>query len=302
MVSERNHMNVLVTGGSGFIGSVLVKSLVRRGHNVSTLDRSPTKHGVDVNQHQGDIRNFEDVESAVRGQDLVYHLAGLLGTHELVGDAGRALEVNVGGTLNVLDTCRIHGARILLVSKPNVWLNTYSITKEAAEQFSKMYMEEHGVITTIVKWFNVYGPGQGVGRGHVQKAVPTFIVNALKQGPLPVFGDGTQTGDFIYVDDTVEATVEVADSEAARGRTVEIGSGCETSVLEMCNMILQMTESSSKVEFQPMRRGETANTSLRADLRVLEQTTDFVPQMKMEDGLKKTIEYYRQMLVSETHD
>lgn len=291
-------MNVLVTGGSGFIGSVLVESLVRRGHNVSTLDRSPSKHRAGVSAHQGDIRTFDDVEGAIRGQDLVYHLAGLLGTHELVGDAVRALEVNVGGTINVLDACRIHGANILLVSKPNVWLNTYSITKETAEQFSKMYMEEYGVITTIVKWFNVYGPGQKVGPGHVQKAVPTFIVNALEQGPLPVYGDGKQTGDFIYVDDVVEATADVAESEKASGRIVEIGTGTETTVLQLSEMILQMTESSSKVEFQPMRRGESANTSLRADIRVLEQTTDFVPQMTLEHGLKKTIAYYRQMLES----
>lgn len=289
-------MNVLVTGSSGFIGSVLVAALLQRGHHVSAFDKVPTMHELPVNSLLGDIRSLDDVQAAVRGQDMVYHLAGVLGSHELVGNVRHSLDVNVGGTLNVLEACRLHNARMLLVSKPNVWLNTYSITKETAEQFSKMYMAEYGVVTTIVKWFNAYGPGQKVGPGHIQKAMPTFIVNALENKPLPVFGDGMQTADFIYVDELVEATIAVAETPKAAGRTVEIGTGIETSMLQLCNMILEMTESSSEIELHPMRPGETANTELCADLVTLKETTGFVPRIKLEHGLRQTIAYYRQML------
>ncbi len=289
-------MNVLVTDSSGFIGSVLVKALLQRGHHVSAFDRVPTMHALPVNTLLGDIRSCDDVQAAVQGQDMVYHLAGVLGSHELIGNVRHSLDVNVGGTLNVLESCRIHRAKMLLVSKPNVWLNTYSITRETAEQFSKMYMVEYGVITTIVKWFDAYGPGQKVGPGHIQKVVPTFIVNALENRPLSVFGDGKQTADFIYVDDLVEATIAVAETPAAVGRTVEIGTGIETSMLQLCKMILDMTESSSEIEFQPMRPGETANTELRADMATLKETTGFVPRIKLDHGLKQTIAYYRQML------
>ena len=289
-------MNVLVTGSSGFIGSVLVDFLVQNGHTVSAFDRVPATHGQRVNALMGDIRDFEDVLSAVRGQHIVYHLAGVLGSHELVGNVKHSLDVNVGGTLNVLESCRVQGSRLLLVSKPNVWLNTYSITKETSEQFSKMYMREHGVTTTIVKWFNAYGPGQKVGPGHVQKAVPTFIVNALEGKNLPVFGNGKQTADFIYVVDLVEATIAVAESEVAQGRTVEIGRGIETSMLELSRMILELTESTSEIELLPMRPGETENTELQADLKVLKETTNFVPRTSLEEGMKLTIDYYRQIL------
>ncbi len=139
--------------------------------------------------------------------DVIFNLAGVLGTHELIGDSQKAIGVNVTGALNCLEVCREFGTELVEIGKPNIWLNTYSITKQAAEDFTRMYVKEFGVRAWIVKWFNAFGPRQHYG--YPQKLAPTAIVHALQGKPIEVFGHGQQTLDNIYVEDAANACIDV---------------------------------------------------------------------------------------------
>lgn len=291
-MSHKDSKNILITGGSGFIGSHLANQLIALGHKVSVLDRTP-KPMVGVKLFQGDITNAVDVAKAMKGMDLVYHLAGVLGTEELNTQSVFATQINVIGTLNILDAAVANKTKVLLVSKPNVWLNTYSITKETSEKFSQLYQKEFGLKVVTVKWFSVYGPGQK--HYGVQKAVPTFIVKALKNEPLPVFDNGQQEADFIYTSDTIRATILVAEDPKLEGQTVEIGTGQGTSVNDLAKLIIKLSGSKSEIEYLPMRGGEDPETKVVANVKLL-KSLGFKPEVNLEEGLIETITFYRDLL------
>lgn len=157
-----------------------------------------------------------------------------------------------------------------------------------------MYRKEFGLKAAIVKWFSVYGPGQKYG--HVQKAVPTFIIAALQNKPIPVFDNGNQTADFIFTSDAVRATMMVAESKAAEGEIVEIGTGEETKIIDLAKMIIKMTGSKSKIKYEKMRKGEDVGAHVVADVRLLKRFTNFKPEVDLETGMRETIDYYREII------
>ena len=284
---------ILVTGGSGFIGQHLVSSLLKKRYRVAVFDRTPKNLLRGVKIFQGDIISRATVKKAMKGIDCVYHLAGVLGTEELNIRSIQATKINVIGALNIFEEALLNQTKVLLVSKHNIWLNTYSITKEASEQFCLMFQKEFGLKATIVKWLNVYGPGQK--HYGVQKAVPTFILKALQNQPLPIFGSGKQIADFIYVSDTAAASILAAESKVLEGKIVEIGSGQGTNVVDLANLIIKLCESKSKLQFLPMRGGEDPETKIIADITALKKLK-FKPKINLEQGLKKTIVYYKKLL------
>ena len=286
-------MKSLITGSNGFIGSHLVEALIQRGHTVSTLDRIPNKFpGID-RAVQANILDRDAVRDAIAGQDLVFHMAAVLGTSELVTRARDAVDVNIGGTINVLDACRAENARLVFVSKPNPWLNTYSITKHAAEQFCLMYRAEFQVPVTIVKPFNVYGPRESVGPNRPQKMIPTSINKALNDEPLTIFGTGDQVNDYIYVDDVVRLICDLSEEEDAINGTYDIGTGIGQTVNDVCDLIMELTGSDSPIQRQPMRSGESSDTVLRADLSELKKVIAAGEFVTLRDGLARTVDFYR---------
>jgi len=290
-------MKVLVTGGSGFIGSHLLEELNKKGHEVDVFDIKESNDVKCKNFITGDIKSKDTVDKAMRGRDIVFHLAGLLGTHELVANAIAATEVNVLGTLNILESARKHGVKVVFASKPNCWLNTYTITKVASEKFCLMYHKEFGVDVVILKWFNVYGSRQSLTE--YQKAVPTLIVQALKGEPLLVYGSGEQTADFIYIDDAIEAAVRAAEMPGCSGKVIEIGSGAETTINHLAGLIIQLTGSKSVIKHVPMRVGETKYTRIKSNIENMKKLLDFTPKTALEQGMAKTIEYYKELLKKE---
>lgn len=276
-------MNVLVTGGRGFIGSHLVRELKKQNHNVKSFDLTDGQ----------DITSAKEVDEAVEGNDFVFHLAGMLGTHELVGNTKMAVDVNIGGTVNVLDACRKHGVKLIEISKPNVWLNTYSITKEASEMFTEMYRHEFKLKAAVVKWFNVYGPGQKLFEevGY-RKAVPTWIVNGLKGDPLEVYGSGHQTMDLVHTDDTVSSVIAIMNNfDKCEGHTFEVGKD-EYEANEVAAMIKGLTGNKSEIINIPMRPGETLHTKLKANTELLEEITNWKAEVPLEEGLKQCVAWY----------
>jgi UDP-glucose 4-epimerase len=279
-------MKILVTGGNGFIGSHLVKELCRRGYDtyILSLTRSPSKKNI-----VGDITDRRKMLNTIPYFDCVYHLAGVLGTSELIERGYEATAVNVLGTINILDGARKNKTKVVYITKPNVWLNTYSITKYAGESFVKMYHEEFGLPTISVRWYNVYGPNQSF---HCQKAVPFFIRWALRNEPIQIWGNGRQTVDLIHVYDTVKATVMVAENDKFLGKVVDIGSGSEVTVNTLAELIVKETGSRSKIKHLNMRPGETQNTRLKADIKYL-KLVGFKPKIKLLNGIRETIEWYK---------
>lgn len=288
----KHYKTALITGGSGFIGKHLISALLAKKYQVVVLDRTPKSLPKNITVFKGDVRNRDHVAKTMKNIDLVFHLAGVLGTEELNTQSAQAVEINIIGALNVMEEAVKNKTKLLLVSKPNVWLNTYSITKEASEKFCMMFRKEFGLKAAVVKWFSVYGPGQK--HYSVQKAIPTFIVHALKNELIPIFGNGQQMADFIYASDTIEATIRVAESEEMEGKIVEIGTGKGTRVIDLAKIIIERSNSKSKIQFLKMRGGEDPNTKVVADITLLNKL-NFSPKVDFKTGIDETISYYRNL-------
>jgi nucleoside-diphosphate-sugar epimerase len=179
--------------------------------------------------------------------------------------------------------------RLLYVTKPNVWRNTYSITKVAGEEFVRMYHETAGLDVRIVRPYNVYGPLQHIWR--VRKAVPTFILAALMNRPLCLFGDGQQTVDLIHVEDLAKDMVDAMEDGTLGAETLDIGSGRATTVLALAQRIIRLADSRSEILHLPMREGETEGTDLCAGGPLVERRRG--DRISLERGLRATIQWYR---------
>lgn len=279
----------IVTGGKGFIGSHLIKALQKRDYN-------PVSFDIEDGQ---DITNCSQLEEFIKlhRPQVVFNLAALLGTSELIErDTERALDINTGGIVNILKLAKKYDFDVVEIGKPNIWLNTYSITKRAAEDFTKMYVKEYGVNARIVKWFNIFGPGQHYGGGHPQKLAPTTIIHALRGDPIEIFEDGEQTADHIYVEDAANAAIDIYECPSLRGRSVEVGSGEEMKINWFVNQVIKVTGSKSKIKYVPMRRGEDKGAKIKADITTLRDEVGFKPEYTFLEGLKKTIDYYKEHL------
>jgi len=232
---------IAVTGASGFIGRAVVKEARGRGLEVQEIDRAL---GVDVlGPH---------LAHALDGCKAVIHLAGMLGTHELFDQAEAAVNVNVNGSIRVLDCCHRMGLRFVTITMPQIWDNVYTATKEATTRLARAWHETHGVPVSFVRAFNVFGPGQHYGSP--QKIIPTFAVRAWQCQPLPIWGDGRQLVDLVYSQDVARMLIDAL--EFGECETFDAGTGQAMTVNDVADLVIQLTDSPSKVEHLPMRRGE----------------------------------------------
>lgn len=278
-------MRVLVTGGSGFIGSYVIAELRRRGHAATILDRKQRYADVVL----GDVRDATAVDSAVKESDGVIHLAGLLGTQETIGFAQGPLETNVTGTLNVLDAVKRHKLPMVYISVGNWWMNNpYSISKHTAERLCLMYRGEFGTDVAIVRALNAYGPGQ---KSHpIRKVIPTMVKAALSGEPITVYGSGDQVADMIYAQDVAEILVTALECQPKQ--TVEAGTGVPTTVAQIAEAVIAVV-GQGEIERVPMRPGEEPDAVVLADTSTLAGIKDPSELVSLEDGLCRTVEWYR---------
>jgi UDP-glucose 4-epimerase len=285
-------MRVLVTGGSGFIGGFVVEKLASRGATPVVLDLVPPRDlEVAPPYRQGDVRDPAVVERAVAGCHAVVHLAGILGTDLTVDCPRETVETNLLGTLHVLESARRHGCRAVLINVGNDWDNPYTITKQAAVRFGLMYAREFGMPVTVIRAMNGYGPRQKAD--HTRKLVPTLVCAALRGEPLPVYGDGEQQVDLVYVEDVAELLVRAAlVPEPIRGQ-VEAATGRALTVNEVAERIRRLANPRVPIVHLPMRRGEPPRSRTVGDPLGAAQHFGYVPRTPVDEGLRRTVAWYR---------
>lgn len=290
-------MRMVVTGGSGFLGSFVVERLLDRGHTVSVIDvRKPewTPAAEWIEQDTADQADISRVIADVR-PEAVFHLAGLLGTSETFDHPQQTVRTNVIGTVNVLEACRgIPDTRYIGVQTGTPWLSPYAISKRAATEFAQGYHRAFGMPVTVLKIFNAFGPRQD-GTGPVNKIVPRFAVNALRGKPLPIFGDGNQVIDLIHAEGCAECFVLALERAPGRGEVIEVGSGIPITVREVAERVVDIV-GGGEVEYLPGRVGEGPEYPV-ADVSLARELLGIVPSASLE-RLPETVEWYRARLDS----
>jgi len=305
-------LNVVVTGGAGFIGSHLVGHLRQAGlASLSVIDDLSTGSlenlaaaGDGVELHQGDIRD-PAVAKRAGDADVVFHLA-VRNVRASIRDPGENLSVNADGTLAVLEAMRLgRRGRFVYVSSSEVYgipesgrydeaalpapTTVYGAGKLAGELVALAYHRTYGMDTQVVRPFNNFGPRSHF-EGDSGEVLPKFILRALAGRPLVIHGDGTQTRDFMYVEDTATWLAQLATVGALVGEVVNIGTGRDITITELSEMVLAATGSSSEVTYVDPRPGDLPR--LCADVTKIRSFVPFSLPTTFEEGLAATLGYF----------
>lgn len=308
---------VLVTGGAGFIGSHLCERLLSEGNDVICLDNyfSSSKDNV---RHLLDDHNFELVRHDVTVPyyaevDEVYNLACPASPVYYQRNPIKTMKTSIYGALNMLGLAKRVGAKILQSSTSEVygdpvvhpqvesyWGNVnpmgirscYDEGKRAAESLFMDYYRQHKVNIKIIRIFNTYGPRMNTNDGRV---VSNFIVQALRNKDITIYGDGMQTRSFQYIDDLIEGIVRMMNTPDDFLGPVNIGNPGEFTMLELAQKVIEMINSKSKIVFMPLPSDDPKQR--RPDITLAKERLEgWTPQVKLEDGLRKTIEYFESIL------
>jgi UDP-glucose 4-epimerase len=302
-------MRVLVTGGAGFIGSHLVRALLARGDevrildNFSTGDRDNLPAGGDWVLVEGDVRSDATVREAVDGADLVFHLAALPSVPRSIRDPITTNDVNVVGTLNVLNASReARVRRVVYTSSSSVYgqtpdlpkretlpprpISPYAVSKLAGEHYCRAYSDLYGLETVVLRLFNVFGPGQRPDSEYAA-VVPRFIEQA-RQGRRPtIFGDGTQTRDFTYVTNVVDAALAAGGMPGLAGRLFNVAAGRPAAVRDVLAMIAGLVGRPAEPVYEPARRGEVLHS--HACIDAAREAIGYAPAVDLLEGLRRTV-------------
>jgi dTDP-glucose 4,6-dehydratase len=308
----------LVTGGAGFLGSHLCARLLGQGWRVLCVDNLATGEATNlaasIGHPQFRFLQHDITEPLETDEPLTWilHFASPASPRDYERLKIQTIKVGTLGTHNALGLARRHGARFLLASTSEVygdplvhpqpetyWGNVnpvgprgvYDEAKRAAEAFTMAYHRAHDIDTRIARIFNSYGPRMRPGDG---RAVPTFIACALRGDPLPVHGDGSQTRSLCYVDDLIDGVLRLM--ESAETLPVNIGNPHELTVLELANLIVELTGSQSKIAFHPLPQDDP---KVRCpDITRARELLGWQPRIPLRDGLQRTIEWFRALHAS----
>lgn len=307
--------NILVTGGAGFIGSHLCEKLLKQGNHVICLDNFFTGSRKNV-EHLMDDKEFElirhdIIEPIILEVDQIYNLACPASPVHYQYNAIKTIKTNVIGVTNMLDladetkarilqasTSEVYGDPIVHPQKESYWGNVnpiglrscYDEGKRVAEALMMDYHRQHKVDIRIIRIFNTYGPRMAQNDGRV---VSNFIIQALKNEDITIYGDGSQTRSFCYVDDLVRGMIALMNTEDFMG-PVNVGNDGEYTILELAKIIIELANSKSKIVFKPLPSDDP--TQRRPDLTLAKEKLDYEPTVHVRDGLLKTIEYFVNIL------
>lgn len=301
-------MKVLITGGAGFLGSHLANRLFELGHYVRILDDlssgDPTTLAAGINFNRGDVRDIPKLWSLLQGVDVVYHLAARVSVPASVLYPREYNDVNVGGTVSLLEACRDVGIkRVILASSATVYGNQgkqpvneamlprpgvpYAVSKLAAEQYLFNIGQLSGFETVALRIFNTYGPGQHLPPAH-PPVIPQFVQQIIGHGSVVINGDGRQTRDFVYIDDVVDALIQAAQAANVDREIINVGSGVEVSLNELIEQIAQTVGEKASILYNHDASGGIAR--LVADLGKAKTLLGYTPSIQLASGLGQLIE------------
>ena len=300
-------MNFLITGAAGFLGSSLANHLAREGHQVRGLDDlstgDPQALVPDVHFTRGDVSDRPKLWTLLQEVDVVYHLAARVSVPESVLYPRDYNTVNVGGTVALMEAMRDVGVRrVVLASSGAVYgdlgvqtltesitpnpRSPYAVSKLAAEYYVRTIGRLWGIETVSLRIFNAYGPGQHLPASH-PPVVPHYLKQAIRGGTLVAHGDGSQTRDYVYVDDVISALVASATAPNINGLVINVGSGVETSIRDLIKSVLDVTGGKAEVIYNAQTSGGVSR--MRADLSLAQEKLSYRPSIKLDDGLRLTI-------------
>ncbi|HEY3229780.1 MAG TPA: NAD-dependent epimerase/dehydratase family protein [Roseiflexaceae bacterium] len=308
-------MNALVTGGAGFIGSNLVHLLLEQGHNVTALDdlSSGFRRNLEpfrgVRLVEGDVRDPAAVDRAARGAEVIFHLAASVGNKRSIEHPIDDSEINVIGTLHVLEAARRYGARKVVFSSsagifgelktlpiredhPAEPISPYGASKLGAEKLCLAYSKLYPLEVVCLRYFNVYGVNQRYDAyGNV---IPIFAHAVLRRQPVTIFGDGEQTRDFVNVRDVARANYQAGMAMGVSG-AFNIASGSTITINRLAGLMCELSRSDAPIEHGPPRAGDVRDSL--ADVAAARAAFGYAPSVAIEDGLATYLDWAKKEMV-----
>jgi len=319
-------MNVLITGGAGFIGSHLAEKLLEMKHSVTVIDNLSTGKYSNIihltkekkfNYVIDSILNRDVLQKLIRETDRIYHLAAAVGVKYIIDNPLLSLQTNIGGTENVLEFANKYKKKVLISSTSEIYGKSdkipfkeeddrllgsthisrwsYSSAKAIDEFFSLAYYREKKLPIVIVRCFNTVGPRQ---TGQYGMVIPKFVRNALLNHPITVFGDGKQTRCFCDVDDVTDGMIKLMNNKKAEGEIFNIGNDKSISIEELALKIKKLTNSRSKIEYvdyaEAYEEGFEDMRHRKPDLSKIKKFIGFETKYDLDQILKRTIDYFEE--------
>lgn len=308
-------MVLLVTGGAGFIGSNIVKELLNQGQEVRVLDNFATGKRENIlplmkydnlSLIEGDLRSFHIVRSAVRDVDYILHQGALPSVPRSINDPITSNDVNILGTLNLLEAAKEYGVkRVVCASSSSIYGNSetlpkvetmpvnpmspYALTKYAQERYCQIFFKLYGLQTVSLRYFNVFGPNQDP-TSQYSAVIPKFI-KLIQQNKQPIiYGDGSQSRDFTFVDNNVWANIQACTAPQAAGETINIACGERFTLIELVVMINEILGKSIEPRFEPERPGDVKHSL--AGIEKAKELLGYEVRVGFKEGLAKTIEHF----------
>lgn len=311
----------LVTGGAGFIGSHLVEYLINKGYAVRVLDNFTTGKRENLSSVidrieliEGDIRDYETLMRALDGVNCIFHQAAVTSVSRSWDDPIYTFDVNSIGTLKLIIAASKSGVKkIIYASSSSVYGDTpilpknedmqpkpispYALSKLMGEQKLRLFAESAGINIIMLRYFNVYGPRQDESSPYAA-VVPKFIDAILKKKSPIIYGDGEQTRDFTYIDDVVKANILAMEIKQDGCFVMNIGTGKSTSINELFKKICEITGNYVIPDYRPPREGDVRHS--RASIERAGKIIGYKPETSLEEGLSKTIEYFKKRIIKKT--
>ena len=300
-------MKFLITGAAGFLGSALANQLAKDGHLVRGIDDLSSgdleKLNNEVHFTKGDVNDRTALWDLLQDVDCVYHLAAKVLVAESILYPREYNHVNVGGTVSLMEAMRDVGVdRVVFISSGAVYgpqeeqpvneralpipISPYAVSKLAAESYVNTIGSHWGIESVSLRVFNAYGPGQTIPASHAP-VIPHLLWQGVRGGSLVVHGDGTQTRDFVYVDDVVRAMILAATAPNIDKEVINVGSGKETSVISIAEKVKEITKNSADIILTKNNPGEMR---VRANIYKAKKKLNFTPKISFEEGLQKTLD------------
>lgn len=316
-------MHILVTGGAGFIGGHIAESVAEDGHDVTVLDNFEPYYDTGLKRHnaeiareaasqgdgsyelvEGSVTDGELVDGLVADADVIFHQAAQAGVRTSVEEPKKVNDYNVTGTLNLLEAIREHGIdRFVNASSSSVYgkpqylpydeehsnepVSPYGASKLAAEHYTRIYNEVHDLPTVSLRYFTVYGP-----RMRPNMAISNFVSRCINGKPPVVYGDGSQTRDFTYIDDVVDANQKLLTDDSADGEIMNIGSTDNIDILTLAKTIRDKIDPTLDIEFADRHDSDAEQT--HANISKANELIGYEPSRDIREGVKEFISWYQQ--------